>query len=178
MVEQRRARVFVTWPFPQPGIQMVADACDASFWQGPLPMPREELLRVLPDLEGIWAMNVAERLDREALDAAPRLRVISDFGVGYDNVDVALATERGILVCNTPGVLVECTADHAFALLLAVARRIPKGQADVKEGRWRDWLIKGIVGRELYGAMLGIVGLGHIGTAVARRAKGFSMRIL
>jgi glyoxylate reductase len=178
LVTADRHRVFVTWAFVEPGPTMVAEACDATFWRGVLPMPRDEFLKGLVNAEGIWIMNQTERMDREAYDAAPHLRVISDFGVGYDNVDVALATERGIMVCNTPGAVVECTADHAFALLLAVARRIPKGQKDVKEGLWRTWLTQSIMGQELHGATLGIVGLGAIGAAVARRAKGFSMRVL
>jgi len=174
----QRPRVLITWPFPEPGPRMVDEVCDATRWSGELPMPRAEFLRMLPDLDGLMVMNVAEKLDREAFEAAPRLRIVSDFGVGYDNVDVPAATERGILVCNTPGAMVECVADHAFALLLAVGRRLPKGQADVREGRWRTWLIESIVGQELYGATLGIIGLGNIGAAVARRARGFSMRIL
>ncbi len=174
----RRHSVFVSWRFPEPGPRLVADACDAVIWDGDLPIARDEFLRILGTVDGVMVSNATERLDREALDAAPRLKVISNFGVGVDNVDLPLATERGILVCNTPGVLVETTADHAFALLLAVARRLAEGQRHVREDRWHGWHPKLLVGQEIYGATLGIVGLGGIGTAVARRAKGFAMRIL
>src|SRR5579859_6382221 len=151
-MDRTRPRAFVSWRFPQPGMRIVAEACDATFWEGELPVPRADFLRLLSTADGIYAMNITDRLDREALDAAPNLRVISDFGVGYDNVDVPLATERGILVCNTPGVVVECTADHAFALLLAVARRLKAGERSVREGRWREWLVEQMVGQELHGA--------------------------
>lgn len=174
----RRASVFVSWRFPEPGPRLVAEACDAAIWDGDLPVAREEFLRILGAVEGVMVSNATERLDREALDVAPRLKVISNFGVGVDNVDLPLATERGILVCNTPGVLVETTADHAFALLLAVARRLPEGQRHVRADRWHGWHPKLLVGQEIHGATLGIVGLGGIGTAVARRANGFAMRVL
>ena len=173
-----RPRVFVSWLFPAPGPQLVAEACDATIWQSDLPIARDAFLQVLGDVAGVMVSNATERLDREAIAAAPGLRVISNFGVGVDNVDLPLATERGILVCNTPGVLVETTADHAMALLLAVARRLPEGQRHVREDRWHGWHPKLLVGQEVYGATLGIVGLGAIGTAIARRARGFSMRLL
>jgi glyoxylate reductase len=112
------------------------------------------------------------------LDGAPQLRVISQCAVGYDNVDVAAAAERGILVGNTPGVLTETTADFAFALLMAAGRRVVEGVDYVRAGRWQSWGLTVLLGQDIHGATLGLVGLGRIGAAVARRARGFEMRIL
>ena len=175
---QPRKRVFVSWRFPDPALPLLEATLDVQLWQGDAPIPRPEFLNVIGDVDGVLVSNATERLDREAMDAAPGLKVISNFGVGVDNVDLPLATERGILVCNTPGVLVETTADHGFALLLAVARRLPEAQQHVRADHWHGWHPKLLVGQEVYGATLGIVGLGAIGSAVARRARGFNMRIL
>ncbi len=177
MAEQR-GRVFVSWRFPDPALPLLEAALDVRLWRGDTPIPRDEFLREIADVSGVMVSNATETLDREAMDAALNLRVISNFGVGVDNVDLPLATARGILVCNTPGVLVETTADHAFALLLAVARRLTEAERYVREDRWRGWHPHLLVGQEVYGATLGIVGLGAIGTAVARRAAGFNMRII
>jgi glyoxylate reductase len=177
-VVEERKRAFVSWRFPDPALPLLDAALDVRLWEGDTPIPREQFLRVIGDVDGVLVSNATERLDREAMDAAPRLKVISNFGVGVDNVDLPLATERRILVCNTPGVLVETTADHAFALLLAVARRLTEAQQFVRADRWRGWHPKLLVGQEVYGATLGIVGLGAIGTAVARRAAGFNMRVI
>ncbi len=177
MAEQR-TRVFVSWRFPDPALPLIQAALDVRLWEGDTPIPRAEFLREIADVAGVLVSNATEQLDREAMDASPGLRVISNFGVGVDNVDLLLATERGILVGNTPGVLVETTADHGFALLLAVARRLTEAQQYVRADRWQGWHPRLLVGQEVYGATLGIVGLGAIGTAVARRAAGFNMRII
>ncbi|MCL4544671.1 MAG: D-glycerate dehydrogenase [Chloroflexi bacterium] len=174
----KKPKVFLSWRFPDPGPQLVMEHCETQVWEGQAPIERTQFLSVLADVDGTLVSNATEQLDRKAIDAAPRLRCISNFGVGYDNVDVPYATSRGIAVCNTPGVLTETTADHAFALLLAAARRIPEGIIHVKEDRWRGWNPWLLVGREVNGATLGIVGLGAIGTAVARRARGFGMSVL
>jgi glyoxylate reductase len=156
---------------------MIAAKHEVTIWEGDRPMSRQELLQQISDIDAVFVSNATEILDREAIDAAPRLRCISNFGVGYDNVDVPYATSRAILVCNTPGVLTETTADHAFALLLATARRLLEGHAYVKQDRWRGWSPTLLVGQEINGAHLGIIGLGNIGTAVARRARGFNMTV-
>lgn len=135
------------------------------------------MLERVRDAEGLLCM-LTDRIDGELLDAAPRLRAVSNYAVGYDNVDVAACTARGIPVGNTPGVLTETTADFAFALLLAAARRVVEADAFVRAGRWRSWQPGLLLGREVHGATLGIAGLGAIGQAVARRARGFGMRIL
>lgn len=173
-----RPKVFVSWRFPSPGPEMIEAECDAVIREGEDLLPREAFLRAIADVEGVMVSNTTERLDREAMDAAPRLRVISNFGVGYDNVDVPEATRRGILVCNTPGILAETCADHTFALLMAAARRIVEGHQYVHAGRWKHWLPSLLVGQDVHHRTLGLVGMGAIGREVARRARGFDMRIL
>ncbi len=131
----------------------------------------------LPDAEGILCL-LTETIDAALLERAPKLRVVSNMAVGVDNVDVAACTARGIAVGNTPGVLTDATADLTMALLLSAARRLPEAAADVRAGRWSTWSPTGWLGADLSDAQLGLVGLGKIGTAVARRAAGFGMRIV
>lgn len=172
-----RPRVFVTRPILDEGLAILADACDVDVWPGDLPPPRADLLERLRGVDGVLAL-LSERIDAEALDAAgPKLRVVAVHAVGVDNVDVAEATRRGVLVTNTPDVLTETTADFAFALMLAAARRIPEAVDVVRSGEWRCWGPKVLLGRDVHGAEIGIVGLGRIGRAVARRAAGFDMRV-
>jgi len=140
-------------------------------------MTRAELLAAVADAEGLLSM-VTDRVDAELMDAAPRLKVVANHAVGYDNIDVAAATERGIWVANTPGVLTDATADLAFALLLAVSRRVVEGDAFVRSGTWGGWEPLQMLGASVSGATLGLVGLGRIGRAVARRAQAFDMRVL
>ena len=170
-------RVYVTRRVPDAGLMMVLKACDAEVWGDELPVPREELLAKVADAEGLYCL-LTERIDRELLDAAPKLRVVSNYAVGYNNIDVEACTERGIPVGNTPGVLTDTTADFAFALLMAAARRIPEAVDYVREGQWKTWGPKLLLGVDVYGATLGIVGFGRIGRAMARRAAGFDMRVL
>jgi glyoxylate reductase len=171
-------RVFVTRLIPDGGLKLVREACDATIWPEETPPPREVILEKVCGADGLLSL-LTDRVDGELMDAAgPGLKVISNFAVGYDNVDVPAATARGIPVGNTPGVLTETTADMAFALLMAAARRIVEGAAYVQAGRWRTWGPRLFLGHDVHGATLGIVGMGRIGQAVARRAAGFDMRIL
>src|SRR3954452_12070357 len=173
-----RPRVFVARRIPAAGLDAIVDACDATVWEDELPPAREELLAGVAGCDGILAL-LTDRIDEPLLDAAgPQLKVVSNFAVGFDNVDVAACTARGIRVGNTPGVLTETTADLAFALLLAAARRIPEAAANVRDGRWRTWDPLLLLGAEVHGSTIGILGLGRIGQAVARRAAGFGMRVL
>ena len=173
-----KPRAFVTRCIPDDGLRPILEACDATVWEGEEPPPRADLLAAVAGCEGILAL-LTDRIDDELLDAAgPRLKVISDFAVGYDNVDVPACTRRGIAVGNTPGVLTETTADLAFALLMAAARRVSEGERLVRAGRWRTWGPMAFLGTDVHGATLGIVGLGRIGAAVARRARGFGMTVL
>ncbi len=122
--------------------------------------------------------TVADRIDAAVLDAAPALRVVSNIGVGTNNIDIAACTARGIVVTNTPGVLTETTADMAWALLMAAARHVPQSERWLREGRWDRWALQQWLGKDVHGATLGIVGMGTIGSAVARRARGFGMKIV
>jgi glyoxylate reductase len=146
-------------------------------WDEERPIPRDELLRRVADVDGIVA-TLSDRIDSELLGAAPRLRVVANHAVGYDNVDVAACTARRVHVCNTPDVLTDATADLTFALILAVARRLGEGERTVREGRWRYWAPTMLLGLELRSAVLGIVGYGRIGKAVAARAHGFGMEVV
>lgn len=145
--------------------------------QSDFPMPREDVVKHVRDKDGLLCM-ITDKIDDGFLRQAPKLRMIANYGVGYDNVDLKSATARGIWVSNTPGVLTDATADTAFALILSVARRVVEGDAIVREGRFTHWAPMLFLGTEVTGKTLGIVGLGQIGKATARRAAGFSMRIL
>ncbi len=172
-----RPRVFVTRQLPGDALDRLRGEAEVDVWPDELPPPRERLLDAVTDADGLLCL-LTDRIDGELLAAAPRLRVVSTMAVGHDNIDVAACTRRGVVVGHTPGVLTETTADFAFALLLAAARRVVEGDRAVREGRWRTWRPSFLLGRDLFGATLGIVGLGAIGQAVARRARGFDMRLL
>jgi lactate dehydrogenase-like 2-hydroxyacid dehydrogenase len=178
VVEAARPRVFVSRLIPEEGLAKVRAACDADVWPDELPPPRDELLRRVAGCDGVLTL-LTDRVDDELLDAAgPRLRVVSNYAVGFDNIDVAACARRGIPVGNTPGVLTETTADLAWTLLMAAARRVPEGDRYVRDGRWKTWGPLLLLGPDVHGATIGIVGFGRIGQAVARRAAGFGMTIL
>jgi glyoxylate reductase len=173
-----KPRVFVTRVLPEGGLELIREACDADIWPDELPPNREALLDKVRGVEGIVSL-LTDRIDAQLMDAAgPGLKVVSNYAVGYDNVDVPAATARRIPVGNTPGVLTETTADMAFALLMAAARRIVEGADYVRAGRWRTWSPTLFLGHDVHGATLGIVGMGRIGQAVTRRAAGFGMRVI
>jgi glyoxylate reductase len=171
-------RVFVTRTIPKAGLDIVHAAAEAEVWPDELPPPRDALLEKVRGVDGLLSL-LTDRVDDELLDAAgPQLRVVSNFAVGYDNIDVPACTRRGVVVGNTPGVLTETTADLAFALLMAVARRLPEARDYVRDDRWRTWGPMLLLGKDLHGATLGLVGFGRIGREMARRATGFGMRTL
>jgi glyoxylate reductase len=173
-----RPRVFVARRLPDEGLDLVRSACDIDLWDGELPPPRDELLRRVSGVDGALTL-LTDKVDDEFLDAAgPQLRVVSNYAVGFDNVDVAACARRGVKVGNTPGVLTDTTADLAFALLMAAARRLPEGDRFVRDGKWKTWGPLLLLGPDVHGATIGIVGFGRIGQAVARRAQGFGMEIL
>lgn len=156
---------------------MVEDFCDAEVWPEEQPPSREILMGRVGRVDGLLSL-LTDNIDAAVMDAAPNLKVISNCAVGVDNVDVGAATARGIPVGNTPDVLTDATADMAFALLLAAGRRIVEGVNYVRAGKWKTWGLRLLLGADLAGATLGIVGFGRIGKAVARRAVGFGMRTI
>lgn len=169
-------KVHVTRHIQQEVLDRLARSCELTV--GPdEPPSRAALLDAVRDCDGVLTL-LTERVDAELLAAAPRLRVVSNMAVGVDNIDVAACTARGIPVGHTPGVLTEATADQAFALLLAAARRVVEGDAYVRSGQWKTWHPGFMLGKELNGATLGIFGFGKIGQAVARRAEAFGMKVL
>ncbi len=170
-------KIVVTRRPPGAAEEMLRAAADVWTWPENRAMPRDELLARAGGADGLYCM-LTDRIDAGLLDAAPRLGAVSQMAVGVDNIDVAACTARGIPVGHTPDVLTETTADTAFGLLIAAARRFREGMEDVVEGRWGEWDPMYMVGRDLHGSVLGIVGLGRIGRAVARRAAGFGMRVL
>jgi glyoxylate reductase len=173
-----RPRVFVARIIPDEGLVALRASCDVDLWEGELPPPRDELLRRVAGCDGVLTL-LTDRVDDEFLDAAgPGLKVVSNYAVGFDNIDVAACARRGIPVGNTPGVLTDTTADLAFALLMAAARRVSEGERYVREGKWKTWGPLLLLGPDVHGATIGIVGFGRIGQAVARRAQGFGMEIL
>jgi glyoxylate reductase len=171
------AQVFVTRELPGPSLDRLRDAHDVDVWPERLPPPYEELRRRTEPAEGLLSL-LTDRVDAALIEGSPRLRAISNYAVGYDNIDIAAAAARQIPVGNTPDVLTDATADLAFALLLAAARRLPQARASVAAGDWVTWEPGRHLGYDVHGATLGIVGPGRIGRAVARRAEGFEMRVL
>jgi len=172
-----RPRVFATRIIPEEGLGLVRAAANLEVWQHPLPPPKDEIIKAVRDCDGLLSL-LTDRIDAKVMDSAGRLRVISNYAVGFDNIDVPAATERGILVCNTPGVLTEATADLAWALLMASARHIVRAHEYVRDGKWQTWEPMLFLGYDILGATLGLVGLGRIGKAMAQRARGFAMHVL
>jgi glyoxylate reductase len=173
-----KPKVYVTRELPERGMKIIKERFDAEVWPEYGPPPKTEMVRKARDVDALVTL-LSDKIDAEVFDAAPKLKIVAQMAVGFDNIDVAEATRRGIYVTNTPGVLTETTADFAWALLMAVARRVVEADKYVRSGQWKvSWHPSMLLGRDVYGATLGIVGAGRIGTAVARRAKGFNMKIL
>jgi glyoxylate reductase len=171
------ARVFVTRRIPGDALERLAGEHHVDVWEGRLQPSRAKLIEKTREAEGLLCM-LTDRIDREVIAECQNLRVISNYAVGVDNVDIDAATERGIPVGFTPDVLTEATADATFALLLAAARRVVEGDQVVRAGRWLTWEPTLLLGHDVHGKTLGIVGMGRIGSAVARRAEGFGMEVL
>ncbi len=172
-------KVFVTRRIPAAGLDRVQAACQAEVWPEQLPPPRDVLLNKIHGCDGVLTL-LTEKVDAELMDAAgPQLKVISNYAVGFNNIDVMEASRRGIRVGNTPGVLTEATADLAFALLIAAARHVVTGHRYVLDGQWKTWEPLGHIGQDLCGKTLGIVGMGRIGYAMAKKCfGGWEMRVL
>lgn len=173
-----RPKVFVARQIPAVGLAMIQAECETVVWPERLPPSPEKLRELIADCDGLVSL-LTDKVDAALLAAAPKLKVVSNFAVGTNNVDIAACTARGIPVGNTPGVLTEATADIAVTLLLAAARRLPESATDAKEGRWLTWEPLGWLGQDLVGRTLGIVGMGRIGFATAKRLHhGWGMKVL
>ena len=173
-----KPKVLVTRVIPEKGLEIVRDFCDVNVWQSELPPTRAELMQHVRGVDGLLCL-LTDKIDGEVMDeAGPQLKVISNHAVGFDNIDVPAATARKIPVGNTPDVLTDATADFAFALMMAVARRINEAEQYIRDGKWKTWGPMTLLGVDVQGATLGLVGLGRIGKAVARRALGFDMRVI
>ncbi len=170
-------KVLVTAKMPEEVLAQIRREHQVESYTEDAPMDRQNLLRLVADREGLLC-TITDSIDEELLDRAPDLRVIANYGVGFEHIDLAAATRRGIPVTNTPGVLTDATADLAFALVLATARRLVEGDKRVREGKFTFWAPLLFLGQEVSGKTLGIIGLGRIGRAMAQRARGFGMRVL
>jgi glyoxylate reductase len=173
-----KPRIFVTRLIPEKGLEIVRQEAEVEVWQGPLPPPYPILVRKAKGMDALLCL-LTDKIDGNLMDAiGPQLKVISQMAVGFDNIDIAAAIARGIPVGNTPGVLTDTTADFAWALLMAAARRVAQGERFTREGKWNTWGPIDFLGPDVTGATLGIVGFGRIGQGLAKRARGFDMRIL
>lgn len=171
-------RIFVTRHIPGKGLDLLMDRYDTVVWEEETPPKQEQIIDLAKGAIGIVTL-LSDVIDKELLDSLPKLKVIAQYAVGYDNIDVDTATERGIVITNTPGILTETTADLTWALIMAASRRIVEADTYVRKGDWKvAWAPEMLVGTDVFGATLGIIGLGRIGCAVARRAKGFDMKVI
>lgn len=169
--------VYVTRSIPDEHLARIRDIADVDVWEGDSPVPRGVLLKKVSGIDGLFSM-LTDSIDEDVLDAAPHLRVVSQMSVGVDNIDVEACRERGVRVGHTPDVLTGTVADHALALVLAVARRLPEGAEEVRSGRWGKWDPWHLLGVDVHETTLGIVGMGRVGRAVADRAIGFGMEVV
>lgn len=173
-----KPKVYVSRLIPEPALEIVRAATEMRVWdREDVPPPREVLLREVAASEGLLSL-LTDKVDDELIRAAPRLRVVANMAVGFDNIDVPAATRRGVVVTNTPEVLTETVADFAFTLMLAASRRLVEADTLTRAGEWKTWSPLMLAGQDMHHATLGLVGVGRIGAAVARRAKGFEMRVI
>ncbi|UPW84850.1 D-glycerate dehydrogenase [Lysinibacillus sp. Ag94] len=173
-----KKKLFITRKFPAHIVEPLQEYYDIEQWEEEeIVIPREKLLAAVADCEVLW-VTLADQVDEELLLHAPKLKLVTNLAVGYNNIDVKALRKRGIMATNTPGVLTNTTADLVWGLLLATARRIPESERYLREGKWKSWYPMQLVGKDVSGSTIGIIGMGRIGQAVARRAKGFDMKIL
>jgi glyoxylate reductase len=172
-----KPKVLATRPLFPAAQQILSTHCEMEYWTQPERISKEELFRRIKDKEGLICL-LTEKVNEELLRSAPKLRIVANVAVGFDNIDLPACTKRGVAATNTPGVLDETTADFAWTLLMAVARRLGEGEALARSGNWKGWDLDQLVGTDVYGKALGIVGFGRIGRAVARRAAGFQMKVI
>jgi glyoxylate reductase len=170
--------VYITRKLPDEIINKLSRSFHVRMWEEEnVPVPRDVLLKEIEDVDGLLCL-LTEKIDEDVINKAKHLKVISNVAVGYDNIDIQAASRKGIIVTNTPGVLTETTADLTFTLLMATARRVVEASDYLRSGDWRTWSLMQLTGQDIYGATLGIIGLGRIGEALVKRAKGFDMTVL
>src|SRR5688500_8973392 len=169
--------ILISNVLPQEALRLIPPEISAEFNDSDQPLPKTELIRRLRGKDGLIC-HIISTIDDEVLAAAPTLKVVSNVAVGFNNIDIAAARKRAVVVPNTPDVLTETTADFAWALLMAAARRVVEADAFARSGQWQRWQWDMLWGQDVYGKTLGILGFGRIGRAVARRARGFNMRVL
>ena len=170
--------IYITRKLPEEVIAPLKEKFNVRMWKSASDaVPREILLKEVAEADALWSV-LTDSIDREVFDAATKLKVVSNLAVGFNNIDIKAAKEKGISVTNTPDVLTETTADLAFALILATARRVTEAERELRKGNWTSWSVMDYTGMDVGGATLGIIGMGRIGEAAARRAKGFNMRVL
>jgi glyoxylate reductase len=172
-----KPKVFATHQLFESARLILQQGCDVEYWQQKERPKKEELLSRLKDKQGLVCL-LTDRVNDELLRAAPKLQIVANVAVGYDNIDVPACTKRGVAVTNTPGVLDETTADFAWTLMMAVARRLSEGELLARSGNWKGCELDQLVGTDVWGKTLGIVGFGRIGRAMARRASGFRMKVV
>jgi glyoxylate reductase len=172
-----KPKVLSTRPLFPAAQEILNASCDVDYWTRPERISKEELFERIKDKEGLISL-LTEKVNEELLAAAPKLRIAANVAVGYDNIALADCTKRGVAASNTPGVLDETTADFVWTLLMAVARRLGEGEALARSGEWKGWDLDQLVGADVWGKTLGLVGFGRIGRAVARRAGGFHMKVI
>jgi len=172
-----KPRVYATHQLFEQAREILDAACDVEYWTSEERPPRDEVLRRVKDKEGLVCL-LTEKVNDELLRAAPKLRIAANIAVGYDNIDLDACTKRGVVATNTPGVLDETTADFAWTLMMAVARRLSEGELLARSGNWKGWNLDQLCGTDIWGKTLGIVGFGRIGRAMARRAMGFQMKVI
>jgi glyoxylate reductase len=173
-----KPKVYITRKIPDEIVEKIKQSCDVRMWEDmDKPVPRDMLEKEITDVDGLFCL-LTESIDRDLLEKATQLKVISNMAVGYNNIDIEAAKEKGITVTNTPGVLTETTADLTFALLMATARRLLESSDYLRTGKWQTWSPMQLTGQDIYGSTIGIIGMGRIGAALAKRAKGFDMNIL
>lgn len=173
-----KKRIYITRRLPDEAVAPLRDKYEVRMWEEEAQsVPRDVLMEEAASAHALWTM-LSDSIDRELMEQAPNLEVISNLAVGYNNIDIEAAKDRGVIVTNTPDVLTETTADLAFGLMMMTARRLGEAERDLRAGEWKSWTPMGYVGMDLYRAKLGIIGMGRIGEAVARRARGFDMDVL
>src|SRR6266436_4337163 len=172
-----KPKVLATRPLFAAAREILNADCEVDYWTKRERISKSELFRRIKDKQGLVCL-LTEKVDEELLRAAPKLRIVANVAVGFDNIDVAACTKRAVVSSNTPGVLDETTADFAWTLLMAAARRLSEGEALARSGNWKNWDLDQLVGTDVWGKTLGIVGFGRIGRAVARRASGFQMKVI